>query len=160
MLERHHEMADRHQGRAEDHGAALAEHPVGQQPSGNRCEIDEAGVEAVDVRDEGLQRQRAEHVFQHALETGEPGDAFGVARQQQIFDHVEDEQRAHPVIGKALPHLGREQERQRPGVPEQVAAPCRSTGGCREGHAVRFVAPATVAQCGRGHGDKAICERL
>ena len=31
-LERHHEVADRHQRRADDHGAALAEHAIGEQP--------------------------------------------------------------------------------------------------------------------------------
>ena len=68
MLEGHHEMADRHQRGAEDDGAALAEHAVGQQAAEDRREINEPGVEAVDLRGERLRRQRAEHEFQRAPE--------------------------------------------------------------------------------------------
>jgi hypothetical protein len=35
-----------------------------------------------------------------------------MAGQQQVLHHVKDEQRAHSVIRKALPHLGGEQEGQ------------------------------------------------
>ena len=37
---------------------------------------------------------------------------------KQVFDHVEDEQRPHPVIGEALPHFGCEQIGERPRVTE------------------------------------------
>ena len=43
-----------------------------------------------------------------------------VLGQQQVFHHVEDEKRAHPVVGETLPHLGREQEGEPARVPEQV----------------------------------------
>ena len=52
MLERHHEMADGHQRGADDDGAALAEHAVGEQAAEDRREINEAGIEAVDLRGE------------------------------------------------------------------------------------------------------------
>ena len=58
-LERHHEMADRHQRRADDDGAVLAEHAVGDEPAEERREIDEAGVEAIDVRGEAAARRAA-----------------------------------------------------------------------------------------------------
>ena len=74
MLECHHEMADRHQRCAEDDGAALAEHAVGQQAAEDRREIDEAGVEAVDLRGERLRVERAEHEFQRAAECAEAHD--------------------------------------------------------------------------------------
>ncbi len=56
-LERHHEMADRHQRSAEHHGAALAQHTVGQHAADQRREIDERGIEAIDVRRERLRRR-------------------------------------------------------------------------------------------------------
>ena len=121
MLERHHEMADRHQGGAEDDGAALAEHAVGEQAAEDRRQIDEPGVEAVDLRGEGLQVERSEHRFQRLFERGKAEHATGLRRLQQILDHIEDKQRAHPVIGEALPHLGGEQEGQRARMAEQVA---------------------------------------
>ena len=40
--------------------------------------------------------------------------------REQILRHVENEQRAHPVVGEALPHLGGEQEGEAPRVTEQV----------------------------------------
>ena len=63
-LERHHEMADRHQRRADDDGAALPEHAVGEVAADDRGEIDEAGVEPVDLRSERLDAERAEHRFE------------------------------------------------------------------------------------------------
>ena len=50
LLDRHHEVADRHQRRADDDGAALAEHAVGQQSAEDWREVNEAGVEAPDLR--------------------------------------------------------------------------------------------------------------
>ena len=38
--------------------------------------------------------------------------------QQQLLDHVEREEGGHPVVGKALPHLGEGQEQQPARVPE------------------------------------------
>ena len=120
-LESHHEVADRHQGGAEQDGAVLAEHAVGENAAEQRREIDEAGIEAVDVRGKGLRAKRAEHRFEQLLERPEPDHGVGVLGQQQKFHHVEHEQGPHPVVGEALPHLGREQEGQPARMPEQVA---------------------------------------
>jgi hypothetical protein len=49
-----------------------------------------------------------------------PNDVV-MAGQQQILHHVKDEQRAHSVIGKALPHLGGEQEGQAARMAEKIA---------------------------------------
>ena len=49
MLERHHEVADRHQRGAEDDGTAAAEHAVGQQAAEDRRQVNKAGVESVDL---------------------------------------------------------------------------------------------------------------
>ncbi len=117
LFHRHHEMADRHQHRADDDGAALAEHAVGNEPAENRREIDEPGVKAPDLRRQRLHVERPEQAFERALEGEQADDVAGVIGQQQVFRHVEDKQRAHPVIGETLPHLGREQE----GKPARVA---------------------------------------
>ena len=134
MLEGHHEMADGHQRGAEDDGAAPAEHAVGQQAAEDRREINEAGVEAVDLRGEGLRRQRPEHGFQGVPERDEADHRAGALRLEQIFDHVEHEQRAHPVIGEALPHLGREQKSEAARMAEKVGCRRRiadtGKGGC------------------------------
>ncbi len=121
LLDRHHEMADRHQARADDDGAALAEHAVGQQAAEDRREIDQPGIEAPDLRRQRLHVERTEHGFQRALQRVEPAHIAGVLRQQQVLGHVQHEQRAHPVIREALPHLGGEQERQPARMAEQVA---------------------------------------
>src|SRR3546814_16592763 len=42
-----------------------------------------------------------------------------VLREQQLLGHVIDQQRAHPVVGEQLPHLGQEQDRQ----PARLAKP-------------------------------------
>ncbi len=125
-------MAGRHQRGAENDGAALAEHAVGEQPAENRREINEPGIEAVDLRGQRLQGERPEYQFQHVLERSQSGDIAGLRRQQQVFDHVEHEQRAHPVIGEALPHLGREQEGQSARMTEQVG--WGFSGGAHIGH--------------------------
>ncbi len=125
LLDRHHEMADRHQHRADDDSAALAEHAVGQKPAEDRREIDEPGVKPPDLRRQRLHVERAEDAFQRALEGEQADDVAGMIGQQEIFRHVEHEQRAHAVIGKALPHLGGEQVSQPARMAEQVALPRR-----------------------------------
>ena len=68
LFEGHHEMADSHQGCADNDGAALAEHAVGQQSAEDRRQIDEARIEAVDLRGEGLRGQRPEYEFERMPE--------------------------------------------------------------------------------------------
>jgi hypothetical protein len=73
------------------------------------------------VRGERLRAERPEHRFEQMPQRAEPDHILGVLGQQQIFDHVENEERAHSVIGEALPHLGREQECQPARMAEEVA---------------------------------------
>jgi hypothetical protein len=122
LLDRHEKMADRHQRRPDDDGAALTEHAVGEKASEDRREIDEGRVEAVNLRRQWLHIERAEDRFQSALDAGKPDHAAGMTRHEHIFRHVEDEQRAHPVIGEALPHLGGEQEGEAFRMTEKFAA--------------------------------------
>ena len=140
MLECHHEMADRHQRCAKDDGAALAEHAVGQQAAEDRREIDEASVEAVDLRGELLRFKRAEHEFQSAFECAEARHTRCVLWREQIFDHIEHQQRAHPIIREALPHLGGEQEGEPARMAEQISLPASFVSGCggRGVHSAQF----------------------
>ncbi len=90
------------------------------RPPKHRREIDEAGVEAVDLRGERLDAERAEHAFEARIsERREPMIVVGVLGQQQVLHHVQHEQRAHAVVGEPLPHLGGEQE----GQPARMAEP-------------------------------------
>jgi len=111
-LKRHHEMPDGHQRRAEQDGAVLSEQTVGEKAAEQRCEIDEAGIEPIDLGGERLRAERSADPFESALEHRKAEHVMDVVRQQQVLRHVEDEQCAHSVIREALPHLGREQERE------------------------------------------------
>jgi hypothetical protein len=113
-------MADRHQHRADDHGAALAEHAVGEKAAQHRGEIDQAGIEPVDLRGRGLDVERAEHRLEPVPERTEPDHRARRLRLEHVFHQVEHKQCPHPVIGEALPHLGREQEGKGRRVAEEV----------------------------------------
>src|SRR5690349_21461527 len=69
LLECHREMSDRHQRGADDDGPALAQYAVGKQAAKDRCQIDQAGIKAIDVRGERLCRQRPENTLERALES-------------------------------------------------------------------------------------------
>ena len=85
-----------------------AEHAVGEEPAEDWREIDEPGIKAPDLRRQRLHVERAKQRFERALERGQPVHVTRMLRQQQVLGHVEDQERAHPIIGKALPHLGGE----------------------------------------------------
>src|SRR5258707_12949075 len=67
-LERNHEMAERNQQGADDDGAAVSEHAVGDDPAEHRRKIDETGVEAVDIGRERLSVERTEQGFKAPFE--------------------------------------------------------------------------------------------
>ena len=111
-------MAGDHQRGAERDGDPAPEPAVGDQPAEDRREIHEAGVEPIDVRRQRLRAERPGERFERVFERAEADNGGGALGLKQIIDHVENEQRAHPVIGKALPHLRREQEGQALGMAE------------------------------------------
>jgi len=113
-------MSERHQARADHDGAAVTEHAVGQKPAEYRRQIDEPGIEAVDLRGERLDVERPEGDLERALERREPDHGAGMLGPEQVLHHVEHEQRAHAVIGEALPHLGREQVGERARMAEEL----------------------------------------
>src|SRR5579871_1950214 len=122
-------MAERHQERADDDGAAVSEHAVREKAAEYRREIDETGVKPIDVRREGLNAKRTERGFQNVLERCEPDNLASRFRLQQVFDEVEHEQRPHAIIGEALPHLGREQEAKAAGRAEKLGGGAGGGGG-------------------------------
>ncbi len=82
-------MSDSHERTAQDHGPALADEAVREQPAEERREIDEPGLEPVDLRGTHL-------------------------RELQVLDHVVDQERPHPVVGKTVPHFGEEKDIEAP----------------------------------------------
>jgi hypothetical protein len=103
-------MADRHQHRADHDGAALAERAVGKEAAEDRREINQSGIQSPDLRGQRLHIERTEYRLERAPDGEQSHHVGGVFGQKQIFRHIEHEQRAHPVIGEALPHLCGEQE--------------------------------------------------
>ena len=67
-----------------------------------------------------LDVQRSGKGFEQRLDFVVAEYICGDMLQQQVIGEIQDEDCAHPVIGKALPHLGREQERQAAGVAEKL----------------------------------------
>jgi hypothetical protein len=110
----------RHQRGPDDHGAALAKHAVGEIAAEHRGEIDQAAVESVDLRGQGLDVERAEQRLEAVPERGEPDHGAGHVGLERVFHHVEHKQCPHPVEGEALPHLGGEQVGERGRVAEEV----------------------------------------
>src|SRR3546814_4459628 len=91
-------MAERKQHRTEQHGLALAQIAVRQIAAEHRRDVDERGVRAVDDR----------------------GVLIG---KQPVLGEIEDQERPHSIIGKALPHLGEKQDEQPFGVAQDRCLP-------------------------------------
>ena len=120
-LEGHHEMADRHQHAADDDGATLAEQAVGDQPAQDRREIGKPGVEPEQLRGERLRVELSEQEFERRLDCGEAEHGLDPAGIEQVFHHVEHDQRGIAEIGEALPGLGREQHGEPARMAKEVA---------------------------------------
>ena len=60
-FECHHEMADRHQPGAKDHGAALTEEVIRKPASKEGGQINKPSIETINLRCEGLHAERAEY---------------------------------------------------------------------------------------------------
>ncbi len=99
--ERHAEVPAGDDDAAVEDGPPLADEPVGDPAAGQRRHVDHRRVETVDRAGRG---------------GVEPEPAVGERR-----DHEEDEQRAHPVVTEALPHLGEEERREPTRVAEEGA---------------------------------------
>jgi hypothetical protein len=94
-------------------------HVIRKPASKEGGQINKPGIETINLRCEVLHAEWAEHAFEHAPHCAEPDDVV-MAGQQQVLHHVKDEQRAHSVIRKALPHLGGEQEGQPARMAEEI----------------------------------------
>ena len=91
-------MTEREQHSSEQYCLSLAEVLVGKITSDNGRDVDQRGVGTVDYTRIAV-------------------------REQPVLGQVENQQGAHPVIGKALPHLGEEQDVETLGVAKE--GPCR-----------------------------------
>src|SRR5512132_3731287 len=95
-------MAGRHRERAQENSTTPAEDSIGEEAAKDRCEINAGGVGTEDC---GSERLAADPAIE-AAETVKRDDVLDAAGQEEILDHVKDEQRLHAVEGKALPRLG------------------------------------------------------
>src|SRR4029077_13786793 len=98
-----HRMSERDEQAAHDHRAMRTKHAVGDEAACDREQIDAAGVPAEEVV-AGLLRPAA----------------AGIAGAGGMHQ-VQREQRAHPVVAGALPHLHDEDEEQARRVAEEAA---------------------------------------
>ena len=90
-----------------------------------------ARIDAVNPALNAVVELRAEEAMKEGkVVLGDHSDRTGAAiwLLQQIVDHVQNEERPHSVIGKALPHLGGEQKAQPLGMAKEIA---RCGGGAR-----------------------------
>ena len=94
LLERHEEVADRHEQGADDDGSSISEDPVREEAAEDRRDVDEARVDLVD------------------------GPRIA-ARHLEVIHHVEDEERPHPVVAEPLPHLRQEENVKTEGMTEE-----------------------------------------
>jgi hypothetical protein len=108
-------VAGGHGDGAEQNGAALAEHPVGEEAAEDRGQVDRGEIGADDRRGERLAVEAAVE----GSEAVEEGDAADIFRLQQVVDQIEDEQGLHAVIGEALPRLGEGEVAEAPGMAEE-----------------------------------------
>ena len=90
--DREADVAAHDQRAAEEHRLALAQEPVGDPAAGQAHQVDQRHVDADDGRPVRVA----------------PPDAALLDRRGQ----EQDQERAHPVVREALPHLGEEQGRQ------------------------------------------------
>ena len=152
------EMAEGDDGAAGENGAVGAEIAVGNEAARDRQHVYGHRVVAVDAR--GVERGKAQSAGRHRR------------------DDEQREQRAHAVIGEALPQLGEEQRRE----PARMAAECRAVCGAqalgavgrmgsRVGHrgpqlsrngannASEFYVAQTIAFCGGSSGKDSVMTR-
>ena len=115
-VEPHREMPGRHQPRAEGDRSPPPD-AVADHATDDRHEIHQPDVKPEDLARQRGHRQRAGNAFDRGAKSDEAGDVLDVARSQQLPDHVEDEQRLHPVERDAVPQLG----------PGQIGQPARLT---------------------------------
>ena len=119
MLDRHRQMSGGHQQRADRHGRRFAEHAVAEPGAEQRGCVDQPRIQAIGLRGEGKIGHRPEHRGQRGAVCTEAEHAARMLGQQQIFGHVQHQQRLHAVERKPLPQLGPGQDAQPLGMAEQ-----------------------------------------
>ncbi len=120
-VEGHAEMAEAHQHGPRHHRAGPARQPVADDPAEQGREGQQGDVEAEDHRGQGLRRQRPGGALHHAAEDREADHVLDAPRQQQLFDHVEGQERLHGLERQPLPELGPGQHQKAAGVAQHLA---------------------------------------
>ena len=124
MIECHRKVTGAHQERASHDRVALPDPPIRNEAAEQRREVDETGVQAIDLRCRRLRRQWTHDRFDGGAKTREAGDVLYVSRQNQLVDHIQHDQRGHAVKGKSLPGLGKCEEEKPFGMTKQGLLLC------------------------------------
>ena len=68
----------------------LADYPVCEHPAEKGSQVDEGGIEPIDLRGKRLRRKRPEDRLQPACDEAKPEHTLpGFRMQEQMVDHVE-----------------------------------------------------------------------
>ena len=132
VLVGHGEVAERHEGAAEDDRLALSPVAVGEVAAEDGGRVDEARVPAVEHRGVGADRRRWVAVDEVADEVP-ADDRVRIARSsrlaalhdlarddEEVVHHVELQEPAHAIVGEALPHLSQEEHAEADGVAKEA----------------------------------------
>ena len=115
-------MAGCHQQRADHDRARATEHAIGQQSAEDGCEINQTGVKPEDRRRKRLNGERsAIKKFEKMTKRNESGDVLDVRSEQQLFHHVENQQRLHSVVRKTFPCFGERDVTEPARMPKETA---------------------------------------
>jgi len=96
-------MARRHAQGTNDDAGASPEEAVTQKAADQRCKGDQAHIEPKDLRSEGLGRQGPEHLLEAGAKACKAGNILHMTWQEQLPDHVEDQQGLHAIEGNSVP---------------------------------------------------------
>ncbi len=110
-------MAQRHQRSPDGDGVRAPKHTVGQPAPAQRRHIHKPRIEPENRARERLRRQRPIEILNGMGKRREAPHLADILRLEEIFGHIEHEQRLHAVIGKPLPNL----RHGKPAKPRRVA---------------------------------------
>jgi hypothetical protein len=110
MHRTHRDVAGEHRQRADDDRVAQADPTVGKHAAEQWREIHHACVQAEQLRRECLRREWTGDRFHRRAQLRKADDVFDMAREQQLVDHVQHDQRRHAVVRESLPGFRERQE--------------------------------------------------
>src|ERR1051325_550972 len=99
-------MTGAHRERADYYRIALSYPTIGNHAAKQRRKINEAGVETENLRRQRLGGERTYYRFYCGPEATKSANVFDMSWQQQLIDHVENDQRRHSIEGEWFPCFG------------------------------------------------------